>query len=184
MFVCFNSESLDNSYSHHECIIAHNHKQPFASVRCLQWRKYSWCEGSYLSCESDLEPSVPGQLAARRPGDIYRLVLSICLAPGTRSDGMDALRRGMGYCFMSKPQFTATNMKGLGFQMCGWGFKKPMKVKKRIMLRSETLVIVWICLYDSRFPRRWMLIHVLYPSWFMAQCCSKRWKDAFRCTTV
>jgi hypothetical protein len=47
----------------------------------------------------------------------------------------------MGYCFISKPQLTATN--SLGLQMCGWGFKKPMKVKKnQIMLRSETLVIV------------------------------------------
>jgi len=66
-------------------------------VLCVHWRKYeqfsSWCGGSYLSCESDLEPSVPGQLAARRPGDAYRLVLSICLAKltaarsGSRWDG-------------------------------------------------------------------------------------------------
>jgi len=26
MFICFNSNSLVNSYSHHECIIAHNHQ--------------------------------------------------------------------------------------------------------------------------------------------------------------
>jgi hypothetical protein len=44
---------------------------------------------------------------------------------------MDTLCRGMGYCFISKPQLTATNMRGLGFQMCGWGFKKTMKVKKK-----------------------------------------------------
>jgi len=50
------------------------------------------------------------------------------------------------------------------------------------MVRSETLVIVWICLYDSRFPRRWTFI--LYPSWCMAQCCANGCKDTFRCTTM
>jgi hypothetical protein len=57
---------------------------------------------------------------------------------------MDTLSRGMGYCFISKPQLTATNMRGFEFQMCGWEFKKPMKekTKNQIMVRSETLVIV------------------------------------------